>query len=93
MNQLMTDLIVYYACALAAQTAPLSTSEAVRCSLAYEQAKTHFYAAPPAPIGTPERARQSNAAFTALRDWEAENPAKVDMLTDLARAWQAGPPV
>jgi hypothetical protein len=92
MTRFMTDLILYYACAMAAEQAPVPGNDAMRCSLAYERVKTHFYAAPPAPEGTPERARQSNAAFSALRDWEAANPGKVDDLTDIARSWTVGAP-
>lgn len=92
MSRFVLDLVLYYACALSAETATLPAADAMKCSRAYEQAKTHFYAAPPAPQGTAARAEQSNAAFAAFRAWEAANPVRVATLKAMARDWQGDGP-
>jgi hypothetical protein len=92
MSRFVLDLVLYYACALSAETATLPTDDAMRCSRAYEQAKTHFYAAPPAPRGTQARIDQSNAAFGAFRAWETANPDAVATFKAMARDWQDGGP-
>lgn len=92
MSRFVLDLVLYYACAMSAESAVLPAASAMDCSLAYEQAKTHFYTAPPAPQGTRARADQSNAAFAAFRAWEAANPVKVASLKAMARDWQGSGP-
>lgn len=87
MSRFVLDLVIYYACAISAETAPVTAPDAVTCSRAYEQAKMHFYAADPAPQATPDRFAQSNAAFAAFRAWEAANPDMVAALKSMARDW------
>lgn len=92
MSLFVLDLVIYYACAISAETGTLPMDDAMDCSRAYEQAKTHFYAAEPAPEGSAARYAQSAAAFSAFRAWEAENPDTVDALKHMARDWGRGGP-
>ncbi|MGS4944150.1 hypothetical protein ACVDG3_01610 [Meridianimarinicoccus sp. RP-17] len=92
MSRFVLDLVLYYACALSSEAASMPGADAMRCSRAYETAKTHFYSADPAPQGSPARATQSNAAFAAFRAWEAANPDAVAALKAMARDWQGHGP-
>ena len=94
MSRFVLDLVIYYACAFSAEAGTLPADDAMECSRAYEQAKTHFYVAEPAPEGSAARFAQSAAAFATFRAWEAANPARVDALKAMARDWgKNGPAV